>query len=250
MITRPSLAAAAALISIVLLHETAVASTSCFSPPAAPGGTTRLCISDDGVITSLQGPAGVEHLVSEGYALCSASGATVHGYDAGDTEAGLGAPAIEQPNGPGTFPITITRDTTDGVFRLTMVFTRRTLRQDNEIHMRVTNLSGAPVEAVWVSRFADVNASGAASNRFARTADTVLSWIDGAYGLELRSRAAVPHTTQIETAEGYATSRTGCLPSAAIETTGTVDGTARVTFDLGVLGAGKGRNILVSYARF
>ena len=53
--------------------------------------------------------------IGEGYRVCvGTGGVTKFGHDAGLQEAGFGPPTINQPNGPNPFPLTVTRNTTDG----------------------------------------------------------------------------------------------------------------------------------------
>jgi hypothetical protein len=51
------------------------------------------------------------------------------------------------------FPLTIVRDTTDGVFRLPQTFSRDGAEKDLTITMKVTNLSGSTNSNVRVSRY-------------------------------------------------------------------------------------------------
>jgi hypothetical protein len=122
-----------------------VQSASCFSTHTSGSGTTfvKVCFSNHGNLVQFESPAGFEHIrvgsFGEGYVVCS--GTTAHGFDAGSTEAGFGAPTISQPNGANTFPLTITRTTTNGVFQLRQTFAWDTTEKDVTITMTLTNRS-------------------------------------------------------------------------------------------------------------
>src|SRR5438876_55543 len=93
-----------------------LAAQQCFT---SGSGTTflKICITDNGNISWFESPAGYVHLQNrEGYAVCSSgngSGA-VHGFDANVAAGGWGVSTVSQPNGVGTFPLIVTRQSLDG----------------------------------------------------------------------------------------------------------------------------------------
>lgn len=141
----------------------AEASDNCFSTHTSGSGAglMRICISDHGNLAQLESPDGVEHIgigqLAEGYILCTAPNGTdfAHGFDSGAWEDGFAAPTISQPNGPNTFPLTITRNTTDGAFRLEQQFFRDAAERDVVIQMKVTNISGTLQQNVRITRYFD-----------------------------------------------------------------------------------------------
>jgi hypothetical protein len=95
--------------------------STCFASYTAGSGPTFLsfCVTNTGNIMQLQSPAGVYHISSEGYAVCSSYDPSnlaplPVAYDAAYFESDWGAPTITQPNGPNTFPLTIVRSSTGG----------------------------------------------------------------------------------------------------------------------------------------
>ena len=137
----------------------------------------KVWVSGDGTLEEFQSPAGYQQLPvaadnKEGYALCS--GTRVRGYDAGLDESGFGPATIIQPGGPGTFPLSVVRTTTDGVFQLTQAYTRDTGENDFTVAMTVKNLSAASVSAVKLARYfnGDIDNTGA-DDLYDRTLDTV-----------------------------------------------------------------------------
>ena len=134
---------AVALTSALIATQAVTASGACFATLASGAGANAfvVCVSDHGNIVQWTTPAGVEHSIkNDGYVLCSQGMA--HGWDAGiSTEDGFGPAVIDQPNGANTLPLSITRTTDDGVFRLEQRFTRDAAEKDLTIEMRVSNLS-------------------------------------------------------------------------------------------------------------
>jgi hypothetical protein len=138
-------------------------------------------VSDHGNLLSFESPAGQEAVFSghEGYAVCSNFTQTVHGHDTGDIESGFGAPTFSQPNGSGTFPLTVTRNTTDGKFRLKQVWNKPdATEKDVTVTMTLTNISSASINNVFLSRSGDFDVGTSSSDRGARTNDSVWQWDD------------------------------------------------------------------------
>ncbi len=115
-------------------------------------------VSNHGNLISFESPAGRQAVFGgrEGYAVCS-QGGLVHGHDTGDVEEGFGAPTFAQPNGAGTFPLTVTRRTTDGKFQLTQVWNKPDpVEKDVTVAMTLKNVSGGPIDNnVLLSRSGD-----------------------------------------------------------------------------------------------
>src|SRR5215218_7107074 len=82
-------------------------------------------VSNHGNLLSFESPAGQEAVFQgrEGYAICTTGGSTHNGNDTGDVEVGFGAPTFVQPTA-GKFPLTVTRNTTDGKFQLKQVWAK------------------------------------------------------------------------------------------------------------------------------
>jgi hypothetical protein len=113
------------------------------------------CLTENGNISRLETPKAANNIPpgAEGYAVCSTSG--VHGADFGGV--------IPVPFGPATVVsgcvagsknCTISRDTTDGVFRLIQKFTQDIKEKEVNIDHTLINLSSATVTGVELARAA------------------------------------------------------------------------------------------------
>jgi hypothetical protein len=131
-----------------------------FSCHGKGSGAARIdvCVSSHGNVSSFQIGGGPDHINSEGYVICS------HAWDQGTGEAGFGEPTTSQPNGPNTFPLTITRSTTDGAFRLEQSYKLDQPNGQFIVTNKLTNTSGATLYNVDFLRSVDVDAEGTYSN--------------------------------------------------------------------------------------
>jgi hypothetical protein len=162
-------------------------STACFSATNYGSGakTMNICISSHGNIVKFEAPGGFEQIgpfnvFKDGYAICTGSPPANFYYDVGGSEAGFGAPVIDQPKGANTLPLTITRDTTDGIWRLGQKFTRDTKEKDLLIVMTLTNLSATNQPVVRLQRAfeGDADNNTIANSYFGRTNESVFEWVD------------------------------------------------------------------------
>ena len=138
-------------------------------------------VSDHGNLMSFESPENQEAVFGgrEGYAVCSNFTGTVHGHDTGDVESGFGAPTFAQPNGTGTFPLTVTRKSTDGKFQLTQVWNKPdAIEKDVTVTMTLKNLSSTTINNVFLSRSGDFDVGTSANDRGARTSDSAWQWDD------------------------------------------------------------------------
>jgi choice-of-anchor C domain-containing protein len=231
----------------------------CFSTHVKGTGPTRakVCFSREGTIASLEWPAGFEHLAGgpsgEGYAVCSASG--VHGFEAGVANDGFAAPIVTQPKGPNTLPLTIARTTLDGQLQLTQTYAFDPIEHDVTITMTLKNVSAVRLTNVRLVRYAHgALDNGAGAEAYDKTGDSVFA--RDTRGVAMTALTfATPHLTAVEAYEDWTplpaggTAR-GCDPLA--QTTPTLPGNfvGRLTYDLGILAAGKSKAVKVVYRRF
>ena len=224
-------------------------------------------VSDHGNLTSFESPAGQEQVFGgrEGYAVCSNNGSTHNGHDTGDVEGGFAAPTFSQPNGAGTFPLTVTRRTTDGKFQLTQVWaTPDAVEKDVTVTMTLKNISSATIEGVLLSRSGDFDVGDQSADRGARTNDSAWLWDDATLvsppgGLMLTALSfGTSHLTGIETAstwvgDGTQThpgSRQGCgADRVNTPTTTASDLTMKVFYLFGNMSAGQSRTVKFEYGR-
>jgi hypothetical protein len=238
----------------------------------------NVCVSAHGNLVKFETPAGVDHIgignvFKDGYAICTGSLPTIpnvsHGYDTGGIEAGFGAATIVQPNGPNTFPLTIVRQTTNGIFELSQKFTLDTTEQDWTISMTLKNLSSGPQEAVRVQRAfeGDVDNNTLPNSFFGRTLNSVFEWVDQpssgspAAGRGLMLTALTRSSsiaTAVNTLNDYNPNGTGfdtgngCIVFAGgvgTPSSGGANLVGRVVYGLGTINAGKSKTVKVAYRR-
>lgn len=256
----------------------AEASNGCFSLYTSGGGAAavNVCISNHGNVVKFESPAGFEQIgqlntFRDGYAICTGNLPTVpnvsHGYDTGGIEAGFTAPTISQPNGPNTFPLTISRDTTDGVFQLQQSYKLDKIERDLTITMKVVNLSAVDQDFVKLSRYfeGDVD-NNASAGRFGANDEAVWEWVNTTTGHGLMLSNLTPGfnaSTTVHTVadhnplgSGFRTGD-GCIVFAGQVATPTDPATVsganlvgRVIYGMGTIHAGNSKIVKVLYRRF
>jgi len=220
-------------------------------------------VSDHGNLLSFQSPQGQEAVVAgrEGYALCTGTGFAVGGHDTGDTEENFGAPKFSQPN-PGKFPLTITRNTTDGALQLKQVWSKPdATEKDVTVTMTVKNISNAAIFDIVLSRSGDFDVGTSALDQGARTSDSVWQWDDPSSATIETSRGGTmltaltlgaSHETLVEHSnEWAAATREVCTPGTGIATpTSAQDLAMRVFYNLpGALNVGQSKTVKFEYGR-
>jgi hypothetical protein len=224
-------------------------------------------VSDHGNLMSFESPQGVENVFSnaEGYAVCSDVETDVrktHGHDTGSMEAGFGAPTFSQPNGTGTFPLTVTRKTTDGRFQLTQVWNKPdATEKDVTVAMTLKNISGATIShGVLLSRSGDFDAGSSSSDLGATTGASTWQWDDVGAGVDSSKVGTMlsalsfgtTHLARVESRSGWVLAdgtRTGCLANNLATPTSAQDLAMRVTYDLGDLIPGQSKTVKFEYER-
>src|SRR5215203_2037296 len=220
-------------------------------------------VSNHGNLTSFESPQGKENLFSgaEGYAVCSNFNNTVHGHDTGAVEGGFGTPTFVQPTA-GAFPLTVTRNTTDGKFQLKQVWAKPdATEKDVTVTMTLKNLSSATINNVFVSRSGDFDTGATSQNQGARTSDSVWQWNDlstqspdrPAGGVMLTAATfGTVHTTNVEPrSDWFDGTRRNCFAQTPALTTPTSvqDLVMRARYSLFALSAGQSKTIKFEYRR-
>lgn len=232
------------------------------------GHGANVTISTHGNIIQYESPFGYEHLgvgsFSEGYVLCytDPSGTPQNVYDMGGFEFGFG------PSTNTTSPqVTVSRDTFDGVLNFHQRFNADLGADRFSITMRVTNNTRSTIKNILLRRQADLDtdtggAMGWAGflNWFARTEmDGVSAWNDearadsfgeefDAHSLVLGHRiSSVPRDAQVT----ESILDPNCVPTevAGSESgpVGPADYGASLAYDIGSLGGGAQRTIVIMY---
>jgi hypothetical protein len=237
-------------------------------------GLMRICISDHGNIVKFESPEGFDqigqgNLFRDGYAICTGSLPSIpnesHGYDTGAIEAGFGPATVTDLS-----PLTIVRDTTNGVFRMTQEFKRDSKEKDVTIEVTVQNLSGVDRPAVRLQRAfeGDIDNNSTTNMWFGRTFDSAFAWVDqpaagspaNGNGLMLTAvTTTFDVATAVNTVADYhptgSGSRTanGCIVFAgglATPASGAHNLVGRVLYGLGTIPAGGSKAAVFKYARF
>jgi len=217
----------------------------------------NFCISSNGNLVQFTSPEGFEHIregqISEGYGICDITPQTGY-FDYADS-GGSGNwkdPIITQPGGANTFPLKITRTTSDGIFTLAQVFSRNTSERIARIAMTLKNNSGV-VKKIQLLRFADIDANNAHNgdlmNEFDFGTDSAWGYNSFEYGLSL---STVPTGTS-HVGRVWSTTSSGPNPCNSFPNRPPTpffgDGSAGIVYGF-TLAAGKSKTLSVEYQRF
>jgi len=154
--------------------DIASASASCFATfnTALP----NFCVTENGNIENFIYPAGYSQIYTDGYGVCDFTGSSnVSYYDVGANDSGNWLSSIvTEPGGANTFPLTIKRTTSDGIWTITQVFSRSTT--DAYVKVLITLKNNSAVQRIaQMTRYVDIDADGvsyATSNYFDGSADS------------------------------------------------------------------------------
>ena len=273
------------LAFVLFGSSTASAHNDCFALLSSGAGPTlmKVCISQHGNLSKFESPAGFDqiglgNLWRDGYSICTGNLPTFpnvpEGYDAGANEGGFGAAVINEPNGPNTLPLTITRTTNDGVYQLVQSYGQDTLKRDLFITMKITRLSNADCGSngcppVRLARYfeGDVDNNQSADARFAQDTDSVWEWINiaGNHGFVLDNlvSAGAGYATTVHTAADFDPNgggnqiAKGCIVFAGQVPTPTdpaftnaANLHGRIIYVWGNIAHNKSKTVKVSYRRF
>ena len=244
--------------------DVSIQSTTVKASFASGSGANRLSVkvSNHGNLLSFESPATQEAVFSgrEGYAVCTAEGATIHGHDTGDVEAGFGTPTFSQPTA-GAFPLTVTRKTMDGKFQLKQVWNKPdATEKDVTVTMTIKNLSSAAIGGVVLSRSGDFDVGDTSPDQGARTADSAWQWDDPSSTAAEPARVGTmltaltfgrAHFSLIEPRNEWTDiTRSVCSPGGGLPTpTAVQDLAMRVFYNLGTLNAGQSKTVKFEYRR-
>jgi hypothetical protein len=222
----------------------------------------KFCISSGGSITLFESPLGQTNINGrEGYVVCADGDDNAIGFDAGVAEAGWAGASASQPNGPGTFPLIVTRTSLDGRIELKQTFTRNILDRGVDIKMDVKNTSAVVMANVKLDRYFDGDIGGSASD------DEWRSTFESVWARTPQTPQVVPNMLLLTTnmavigmtgrseyfaywnplGSGPKTART-CGIGGYYEMTG--DGVGRLQTMLGSLDPGQTKSLTFRYRRF
>jgi hypothetical protein len=146
------------------------------------------CVTQNGNIGNFYSPANYSQLYAgaEGYAVCDvSSNYSYHDWGRGGDSGNWLDSSVIQPNGPNTFPLTVKRTTSDGIWTLTQAFSRSTTAPSVKITMALRNNSAVGKWA-YFERFADIDGGGIYNNLFDGGTFSVWGYVSGRNGLLMR----------------------------------------------------------------
>jgi len=214
------------------------------------------CVTSNGNLIQFTSPQGFEHIqegvIGEGYGICDTDlNAGYFDYAQRGVSGNWNNLVITQPGGPSTFPLKMTRATSDQAFTLTQSFSRNPGERIVKITMTIKNTSGVP-KAVTLLRFADIDANNADHgdylNEFDYGFESVWGYNTGSYGLGLSLvPTSVSHSELVWDEPG---APDPCSPRLNLATAPFFgDGSAGIMFSF-PLAAGKSKTVSVEYQRF
>ena len=197
--------------------------TTCNADRVFSAGTgdfaMQFCVTDNGNIAQYATPLANEHIltgtVGEGAGFCDVTGqlgTSVEYYDyaGGGATTNWDNPSIDQPGGPNTFPLTITRKTNDGLWKLVQTFSQVVGDRAVKIKMELHNLTAVD-RVVNLIRYADIDASGKSRNTFLATPFTAIADAFANVGVELRDAGHSPSVPIVQKVSG---GPSPCTPDA------------------------------------
>lgn len=222
----------------------------------------KFCLSDRGHIIDITSPSGFKHMSfgqEEGYAICG-TGATKAFSTASIESNDWSAPILDQPGGPNTLPLTITRQSPDGKFELKQSFDWNTGKKEIFITMELKNLSAASITNVRLSRYFDGEIDNDyGDNILDRNSDSVWGIDAGAgtqhHGLILSALTLTQtHTAFVEKFSDWNTNGQdgtgeGCTAIGQNVPTAPGNYVGRITYVLGTLAAGASKTVKFVYRR-
>jgi hypothetical protein len=198
------------LLALIALASSASAqaTTTCASTFNSGVGlfSLQFCVTDNGNIARYATPAAIEHIrtgtIGEGYGICDVgSGVQYADFAGGGATNNWLAPVVTQPGGPNTFPLTIGRTTSDGIWQLRQTFTRSVGDRSVKIKMELFNQT-AVSRAANLLRYADVDANGLVNNAFQATVFSAFASNINQVGVLLRDAAKQLNTPIVQTIPG------------------------------------------------
>ena len=148
---------------------------------------TKFCVTANGNITQFS--VATQEMIDvgailEGYGFCDENSGTAY-YDWADFDSGNWQAATFKHSGN---VITVTRETTDGIWQLTQTITNVAASSTGfgsaKVAMKLKNLSGVSRSAV-LYRYADVDATGTTTNDFDNTGTSTYGLVSFQHGLSL-----------------------------------------------------------------
>ncbi len=205
------------------------------------------CLSSEGNVVNFVFSGTDQFIGFEGYQVC-APGIGLTYFDLGaQGQSGWGAAAIVQPKGPGTLPITITRNTTDGHWNLKQTYAKDTVEDDFTITMTLKNTGGPVGAPVYLGRWNDFdNDATFGADDGIVTTDSIQTRGAGLRGVSLQ---AITRTTAHFALLGVYPTGAGNCTAGGVGSLLNTDLAGHVEYNLGGFNAGQVKTVKFTYAR-
>jgi hypothetical protein len=210
-----------AVFLLALIALAPAQTTTCQSTFSAGTGdfAMQFCVTENGNIAQYSTPLANEHLlggtIGEGYGICDLTGDSAgpveyYDYAGGGATSNWKVSTVDQPGGANTFPLTITRETTDGLWLLTQTFSQNIGERAVKVQMQLRNESGSKRDA-YLLRYADIDANGLKINNFQATLFSAFGAKINQVGIQLRDWAHGANTPIVQNVTG---GPSPCTPDA------------------------------------
>ena len=157
----------------------------------------NFCVTENGNIENFYYPAGYSQIFTDGYGVCDFTApSSVSYYDVGTADSGnWQASVVTEPGGANTFPFTIKRTTSDGIWTITQAFSRNTVDAYVKVVITLKN-NTAVARYVNMTRYVDIDADGEPSNYFDGSSDSGWGYNSAGaafpnHGLSIRSNHSI-----------------------------------------------------------
>jgi hypothetical protein len=157
----------------------------------------NFCVTANGNIQNFFYPAGYSQIYTDGYGVCDYTSSPVGYFDIAVAYSGnWQTSVVKEPSGSNTFPLTITRTSSDGIWTLTQVFSRSTADAYVKVVITLKNNTGV-ARNVLMTRYVDIDADASpATNYFDGTINSAWGYQSAAvsypnHGLTIRANQSV-----------------------------------------------------------
>jgi hypothetical protein len=155
----------------------------------------NFCVTENGNIQNFFYPAGKSQIYADGYGVCDETAGVSYYDDGAEASGNWRSPVVTEPGGANTFPLTITRTTSDGIWTITQAFSRNTADAYVKVVMTFKNNTGVSRSA-WMTRYVDIDADQySGSNWFDSSANSGWGYQPSTnypnHGLTIRSNQSV-----------------------------------------------------------
>jgi len=126
----------------------------------------KFCVTQNGNIEDFEFPDGFNQIFTEGYGICDETATETSYFDVGTRDSGNWLPGVITAGGANNkLPLTITRNTADGIWTITQTFTRNTMDEYVKAQITLKN-NTAVTRFVEITRYVDIDADEISADNF------------------------------------------------------------------------------------